>query len=179
MELTRHTSLTSALTPARALLIAATASALLIGGAWIFELVVKLLPCKLCLEQRQPHYAAIAIGLAGLASLRFGGGRAAPVALAVLLGLYLWSTGLGVYHSGVEWGWFAGPNDCGGAGAAPSAGGVGDLLKQLETVRIVSCTEAAWRFLGLSLAGWNALFSLALAGVSGLGLAAAWRGRSA
>lgn len=162
------------LTPARALLIAALASALLLAGAWFFELVIKLIPCKLCLEQRQPHYAAVPIALAGLVSLRFGAGRAALGALAVVLALYLWSTGLGVYHSGVEWGWFAGPNDCGGR-VAPS-GGMGDFLKQLESARVVSCTEAAWRFLGLSLAGWNAIFSLALAGVAGAGLMKARRG---
>jgi disulfide bond formation protein DsbB len=162
------------LTPARALLIAAFASALLLAGAWWFELVIKLVPCKLCLEQRQPHYAAVPIALAGFVSMRFGAGRAALGALVVVLALYLWSTGLGLYHSGVEWGWFAGPNDCGGR-VAP-AGGMGDFLKQLESARVVSCTEAAWRFLGLSLAGWNAIFSLTLAGMAGAALMQARRG---
>lgn len=143
------------------------ASLALIAGAWYFELVVGLLPCKLCLEQRWPHYAATATAALGLALARTANQR--KMVLILLAGLMLWSVGLGVYHSGVEWGWFAGPNDCGGR-AAPMAAGVGDLMRQLETVRVVSCTQAAWRLLGLSLAGWNALASLALLTAALVGL---------
>lgn len=145
--------------PRRLIALIGLASLALIAGAWFFELVLNLRPCKLCLEQRSPHYAAI--GLAALALLL---ARSPRLQLAALIGLGLlmaWSTGLGVYHSGVEWGFFTGPNDCGGA-AAPAAAGVQDFMKQLQTTRVVSCTEAAWRLLGLSLAGWNALASLAL-----------------
>ena len=95
--------------------------------------------------------------------------------LLALAGLMVWSTGLGVYHAGVEWGWFAGPNDCGGA-AAPAAAGVQDFMKQLQTTRVVACTEAAWRWLGLSLAGWNAITSLGLLGLALLGLRGTTRG---
>ena len=77
------------------------------------------------------------------------------------------SAGLGAYHSGVEWGFFAGPSDCGG-GSGAAAGSVGDFMNQLQTTRVVSCTEAAWRFLGLSLAGWNVLISLGLAAFAAL-----------
>jgi disulfide bond formation protein DsbB len=139
----------------------------LIVGAWFFELVWGLRPCKLCLEQRLPHYAAIGLSVAGLALARST--RLQWLALLGLAGLMLWSAGLGVYHSGVEWGWFAGPNDCGGA-AAPMAAGVQDFMRQLQTARVVACAEAAWRFLGLSLAGWNALASLALLGLALAGL---------
>jgi disulfide bond formation protein DsbB len=66
----------------------------------------------------------------------------------------------------VEWGFWPGPSDCGG-GAGPGPASVDDFLKTLETTRVVSCTEAAWRFLGVSLAGWNVLISLALAGLAG------------
>jgi disulfide bond formation protein DsbB len=140
------------------------ASAALIAGAWWFELVVGLLPCKLCLQQRWPHYAAMAVGAAALAAA-FAGLRLERVALAILAVLFVASAGLGTYHAGVEWGWFAGPNDCGGA-PAPTAGSTADFLRQLQTTRVVSCSEAAWRFAGLSLAGWNALASLALAALS-------------
>ncbi|SFC93555.1 Disulfide bond formation protein DsbB [Bosea sp. CRIB-10] len=153
--------------PRRLIALIGLASLALIAGAWFFELVLHLRPCKLCLEQRAPHYAAI--GLTTLALL-FARSRwlqiAALIGLALLMAL---STGLGVYHSGVEWGVFAGPNDCGGA-PAPAAAGVQDLMKQLQTTRIVSCTEAAWRFVGLSLAGWNALASLGLLIAALLGL---------
>jgi disulfide bond formation protein DsbB len=131
----------------------------LIAGAWFFEIVWGLRPCKLCLEQRLPHYAAIGLAAASLVLARSP--RLQGLALLALAGLMAWSTGLGVYHSGVEWGWFAGPNDCGGA-AAPAAAGMQDFMKQLQTTRVVACTEAAWRFLGLSLAGWNAVASLGL-----------------
>lgn len=139
----------------------------LIAGAWFFEIVVGLRPCKLCLEQRLPHYAAMGLALAGLVLARSP--RLQGLVLLGLACLMVWSTGLGVYHAGVEWGWFAGPNDCGGA-AAPAAAGVQDFMKQLQTTRVVACTEAAWRWLGLSLAGWNALASLGLLGLALRGL---------
>ncbi len=151
----------------RIILLVGLGSLALIAGAWFFELVWGLAPCKLCLEQRLPHYAAIGLSIAGLALARST--RLQLFVLLGLAGLMLWSTGLGIYHSGVEWGWFAGPNDCGGA-AAPMAAGVQDFMKQLQTTRVVACTEAAWRFLGLSLAGWNALASLALLGLALAGL---------
>ncbi len=147
------------LTGPRLIALIGLASLALIAGAWFFELVIHLKPCKLCLEQRLPHYAAIGLALAGLLLA-----RSARLQWLVLLGLaalMAWSIGLGVYHAGVEWGWFVGPNDCGGA-AAPAAAGMQDFMKQLQTTRIVACSEAAWRFLGLSLAGWNALASAGL-----------------
>jgi disulfide bond formation protein DsbB len=76
--------------------------------------------------------------------------------------VFLVAAAMGWYHAGVEWGWFAGPSDCGGPSPA-AAGSMTDFMKQLQTTRVVSCTEAAWRFAGLSLAGWNGLLSLALA----------------
>jgi len=159
--------------PARSRLIALIGfvSFALIAGAWFFELVIHLRPCKLCLEQRVPHYAAIGLALAALVLA-----RSPPlqwIALLGLAGLMAWSTGLGFYHAGVEWGWFIGPNDCGGA--APAATGMQDFMKQLQTTRIVACSEAAWRFLGLSLAGWNALASAWLFLLAVFGLL---RGRS-
>ncbi|CAN7710089.1 disulfide bond formation protein B [Bosea sp. LjRoot237] len=158
--------------PRRLIALIGVASLALIAGAWFFELVLHLRPCKLCLEQRAPHYAAI-----GLAAIALPFARSRRLQVAALIGLALlmaWSTGLGFYHSGVEWGIFAGPNDCGGT-PAPAAAGVQDLMKQLRTTRIVSCTEAAWRFLGLSLAGWNALASLGLLIAALLGLKSALR----
>ena len=137
-------------------------SAALIAGAWYFQIVVGLVPCKLCLEQRLPHYAAIGLSLAALVLARSR--RLQWLALLGLVGLMAWSAGLGAYHAGVEWGWFLGPSDCGGGVA--SAPGVQDFMKQLQTTRVVACSEAAWRLLGLSLAGWNALASLGLFGAA-------------
>lgn len=159
-------------TPRRVILLVGLGCLALIAGAWFFELVWGLRPCKLCLEQRLPHYAAIGLSVAGLVLARST--RLQWLVLLGLAGLMAWSTGLGVYHSGVEWGWFAGPNDCGGA-AAPAAAGMQDFMKQLQTTRVVACTEAAWRLLGLSLAGWNALASLALLALALAGLIATRR----
>lgn len=155
--------------PRRRLAIAAIglASLALIAGAWYFQLVVGLVPCKLCLEQRLPHYAAIGLALIGLVLARSA--RLQGLVLLALAGLMAWSLGLGLYHAGVEWGWFLGPSDCGGGIA--QASGVQDFMKQLQSVKVVSCAQAAWRFLGLSLAGWNAAASAVLLGVALAGLA--------
>lgn len=161
------------MTPVRLILLVGLGCLALIAGAWFFEIVVGLRPCKLCLEQRLPHYAAIGLAAAGLVLARSP--RLQLLVLLGLAGLMAWSTGLGVYHSGVEWGWFAGPNDCGGA-AAPAAAGMQDFMKQLQTTRVVACTEAAWRFLGLSLAGWNAVASAGLLLLALTGLVSARRG---
>jgi disulfide bond formation protein DsbB len=69
---------------------------------------------------------------------------------------------LAVNHAGVEWGWWPGPSDCGATGAAGGIKTTEDLINQLRGIRIVPCNEAAWRFLGLSFAGWNAVMSAIL-----------------
>ncbi|MBJ6127044.1 disulfide bond formation protein B [Microvirga splendida] len=144
----------------------ALGAAATVGGALVFEHVFGYVPCKLCLTQRNPYYIAIPLGIiAALLPPRWT--RAGLWLLALI---FIVSAGLGAYHSGVEWGVFAGPSDCGG-GAGAGAGSVGDFLNQLENTRVVSCTEAAWRFLGLSLAGWNVLISLALAALAAMGAA--------
>ena len=140
-----------------ATLIVFAASAALVG-AWIFE-AFGYLPCELCLKQRQPYYYGIPLALIvtyiaargprGLISAGF-------VALALVFAA---SAALGVYHAGVEWGFWEGPTACTGS-AFPASGG--DLLEQLKTVKVVRCDEVAIRILGLSLAGWNALISLAI-----------------
>ncbi|MCB5177682.1 disulfide bond formation protein B [Microvirga lenta] len=146
------------LTIRQAALAVALAAAATIGGALVFEHVWGYQPCKLCLTQRNPYYLAIPLALIA-AFLPAKWGR---IGLWLLALVFVVSAGLGAYHAGVEWGFWEGPSDCGGA-MGSSAGNVGDFLNQLQTTRVVSCTEAAWRFLGLSLAGWNVLISLALA----------------
>jgi disulfide bond formation protein DsbB len=142
---------------AAALAIAA-AAALTLAGAWFFELVLGLEPCPLCLDQRIPYYLAIPLGVA-VGILR--NERPARVGLALLGIIMLVGAGYGVYHAGVEWGFWEGPAACaGGAAAVPT----GDILSSLKnTQRVVSCSEAAWRFLGLSLAGYNVLIAGGLA----------------
>lgn len=146
-----------------AAVVVAVAAAATVGTALVFQHGFGYLPCKLCLQQRLPYYAALPLALA-LAAMPLRR-RWLAVGLGLLGVIFIVSAGLGAYHAGVEWGFWAGPNDC-GAAAPPTAGGMGEFMRQLETTRVVSCTEAAWRFLGLSMAGWNALISLGLAALS-------------
>ncbi|GGK24977.1 disulfide bond formation protein B [Salinarimonas ramus] len=142
-----------------ALLITLVAGAT-IATALVFQYGLGYLPCALCLLQRWPYYVALPLGLVAIA---LSGRPAAGRGLVALLGLvFVVSAGLGIYHAGVEWDFWLGPADCGGA-AAPAAASMDDFLAQLDTVRVVSCTDAAWRFLGLSMAGWNAVISAGLA----------------
>ncbi len=150
------------LRPLPSLVVLTFAAAGLLGGAWYAQLVLGLLPCKLCLEQRWPHYAAVGVGSLLLLAMLTGASRVARPGLVLLAVIFVISAMMGSYHAGVEWGWFVGPSDCGGA-AVPAARSMQDFMKQLQTTRVVSCTEAAWRLAGLSLAGWNGVLSLALA----------------
>ncbi|MCJ2063932.1 disulfide bond formation protein B [Methylobacterium sp. J-088] len=119
-------------------------------------------PCKLCLTERLPYYAALPLGLIAL----FAPERLARIALGLAaLGL-LYSAGIGVYHAGAEWGFWPGPTDCGG-GTGANPGQVGDFLNALQTTKVVDCSVAALRVLGVSLAGWNALVAFLLASLAG------------
>ena len=126
-------------------------------------------PCELCLKERLPFYAGLPLALlvAGLA----GRGRAsfAPAGYLALTILFLAGTGFGVYHTGVEWGFWPGPSSCTGALDHPAA--VSDFLHQLQTTQVVRCDAPALKVAGLSLAGWNAIVCLALAGSAAYGFA--------
>lgn len=139
-----------------------------ISGAWFFQLVLDIRPCPLCLEQRYAYYLAILLAVL----LAVGAARRAPSALlifgfAILALTVLANAGLGTYHAGVEWGWWKGPSDCTG----PLTDlGTGNLLDSLKTVKVIRCDDVQWKFLGLSLAGYNALISLLMAAIALRGL---------
>ena len=161
--------------PARtAALAIATLAAATLAGAWMFQFGFGIQPCPLCLEQRYAYYIAVPLAWLLVAGASFGASRKVLVAgFVVIAGFMLWNAGLGAYHAGVEWGWWQGPQDC--AGPLTDLGGAGGLLKKIETIRIVRCDEVQWRFLGLSLAGYNVLISLALAAVALWGALGAYR----
>ncbi|MCK1477237.1 disulfide bond formation protein DsbB [Bradyrhizobium sp. LM6.10] len=143
-----------------------------IAGAWFFQLVLGIVPCPLCLEQRYAYYLAIPLGL--LIALAARGGAPRPLLLAGLAILALASlanAGLGSYHAGVEWGFWKGPTDC--SGPVGNLGSATDLLSRLDSVKVVRCDEVQWRFLGLSLAGYNLLISLLMAAIAAWGFVAA------
>jgi disulfide bond formation protein DsbB len=152
-----------------ALAITAIAAATL-AGAWFFQLVLDIRPCPLCLEQRYAYYLAIPLGaLVALAAVR-GAPRAVLLAgLAILAAAALANAGLGTYHAGVEWHLWQGPTDC--TGEIGNLGSAGNLLQRLDSVKVIRCDEVQWRFLGLSLAGYNVLISILMAAVAAWGIA--------
>jgi disulfide bond formation protein DsbB len=137
-------------------------SFLILGAVLVLQYGYGYAPCKLCLTERLPYYAAVPLGLIALLAPE----RLGRIALGLAaLGL-LYGAGIGIYHAGAEWGFWPGPTDCGG-GTGANPGQVGDFLNALQATKVVDCSVAALRVLGISLAGWNALASFVLASVAG------------
>jgi disulfide bond formation protein DsbB len=160
-----------------AAIVIAIVGLLTIAGFFTFQYVLGYPPCPLCLEQRYAFY--VSVPLAAMILLRLSVGFSRKVITLALLAIavaMLWNAGLGAYHSGVEWHWWQGPTDC--SGAIPNFSAGGSLLDQINKTRVIRCDEAAWRFLGISLAGYNAAISAALAVVALSGAKAAIRTRN-
>lgn len=141
-------------------LAAAFGSAALLAGAFAFQYIGGLAPCHLCLVQRWPHAAAVVVGALMLVLGRGVLGRVLPWAGALAA---LTTAGYGAYHTGVERKWWLGPTTCtsGDIGALSAK----DLLAQIQAAPVVQCDQVAWSMLGLSMASWNMVLSLALAGL--------------
>ena len=138
-------------------LIALLGSGGLLAGAFAFQYIGGLAPCQLCLWQRWPHAAAVLIGLLLLAT--GWRGLAWAGALAALA-----TAGIGVFHVGVEQAWWEGLASC----TAGSIAGISaaDLLNPaVDVAAPVRCDAIAWQMLGISMAGWNVIVSLGLAGL--------------
>ena len=147
-------------------------SAVVFGGALLiiltahaFEQFGGYAPCPLCLQERYAYYFGVPAAVVAFFAARgesFGFARL--VLLLVAIG-FLLNMGLGIYHAGAEWKFWPGPETC--------AGGF-DLQWSQEGIvdtPVIRCDEAAWRFLGLSFAGWNAVVSPVLAGIALAGAA--------
>lgn len=149
---------------ARAASAVAAVLAVTLAGAWGFQIIGDMAPCPLCLLQRWPYYLGIPLALALALVAWRGVPRCVLLGGGLLLALLLvWSVSLGVYHAGVEYGFWPGPTDC--AAAPLPRIGAGDLLAAMRTTRVVRCDEAPWSLLGISLAGFNALISAGLFGL--------------
>ena len=149
------------------------AAAATLAGAWFFQLVLDIRPCPLCLEQRVPWAILIVLGGA------IAGGHLASAPRAALLVLYgsaaavaVWGAYLGLYHAGIEYQWWPGPASCTGA-SAPLEGDLGGPLSPSQVIR---CDVVPWAMLGVSLAGFNFLFSLAALALAALGGRIVWSG---
>lgn len=147
------------------ILLAAAGSLGLLLGAWAFQYIGGMAPCKMCIWQRYPHGAAIVIGalafaLPGVRLLPFLGAAAAAT-----------TSGIGIYHAGVERGLWEGPSSC--TSGNISGLSAEELMEQIMAAPLVRCDEIPWEMFGLSMAGWNALLSAGLV----LVWLAAWRAR--
>jgi disulfide bond formation protein DsbB len=136
------------------IILAAGGSAALLLGALGFQYIGEMAPCKMCYWQRYPHAAAVGIGVLALII----GGSALPWlgALAALV-----TAGIGVYHTGVERGFWEGPSTC-------TSGPINNLtpdqlMEQIMSAPLVRCDEVPWELFTLSMASWNAIASLGLA----------------
>ncbi len=156
------------LTLSTAALVFAGVSFAALAGAWAFQFA-GYAPCSLCLEERIPYYAAVPAGLLAAFFARRRPKLAALILTALALA-FLYNAGLSIYHAGAEWRFWPGPDACTSNGDVLRPGSLSQALRQNNVVR---CDEAAIRIFGVSLAGYNALLSSALAVLGG---AAVWRG---
>ncbi|WP_394658333.1 disulfide bond formation protein B [uncultured Novosphingobium sp.] len=126
--------------------------ALLLAGAYISQYGFGLPPCEMCWWQRYAHFAALALGFLAFVIPNRMLVWLAAVAIA-LAGL------IGGFHAGVEYGWWQGVTAC---TASPFASGQ-DPLAAILAAPVIRCDVAPWSLFGISLAGWNFLFSIAAA----------------
>lgn len=142
-------------------LVAALASALMLAIAHAFETFGHLAPCTLCLKAREVYWVALTVGLVGFAAQTFlKDDWARRLASVLLAAIFLFGVGVAIYHAGAEWKFWPGPKTC-ASGAIQQLTSLDAVLKG-DRIKAPACDEAAWVFLGLSMAGWNGLISLKL-----------------
>jgi len=136
----------------RARALALGTPAALLAGAYVSQYGFGLFPCEMCWWQRYAHFAAMALALAAC-FIRPARWLVALAGLAIAVAALL-----GLYHAGVEYGWWEGVTSC-----AMTAETGGDPLEAIMNAPLARCDVAPWSLLGISLAGWNFLFSGAAA----------------
>lgn len=153
---------------ARAPLGILAASLAILGTALASQYWGGLAPCELCLWQRWAYVATIALGITAL----LAGGRPRAVLTGLAALAFLAGAGIAAFHVGVEQHWWAGLPGC---SAGTGARTVEELKAQILAAPVVRCDEAAWSLFGVSMAGWNVLASLLLAGFSAMAARVLWR----
>lgn len=139
----------------RARQLALLVPAVLLGGALASEHIGGLYPCEMCHWQRWPHGAAILLAVGALVS-PLTSPRARMLTLLAALAIAV-SGAIGIYHAGVEYGYWEGITTCTTSGATS--------LQDILSVPLVRCDQVQWSLAGISLAGFNAIFSLGAAAV--------------
>jgi disulfide bond formation protein DsbB len=132
----------------RANALAFAVPAALMAGALGTQYIGGLYPCEMCHWQRWPHYAAIALAVLAFAIPVLRRPLVAIAALAILI-----SGAIGFFHAGVEYHWWQGITAC-------SQTATGSTMADILKAPIVRCDQAQWTLGGISLAGFNALFSI-------------------
>ena len=139
----------------RARLLAILVPGALLAGALGSQYLGGLYPCEMCHWQRWPHYAALGLAIGAIAL----GKTALSRPLLILAGIAILASGaIGVFHAGVEYGWWEGLTRCAAAGPGGSAA---DVFAEIMATPMIRCDEVQWSLFGISLAGWNAIFSIA------------------
>ncbi len=137
----------------RARQLALLVPAVLLGGALASQYIGGLYPCEMCHWQRWPHAAAILLALGAMLS-PLAAPRTRSLTLLAALAIAI-SGAIGVFHAGVEYGWWEGITTCTAGGATS--------LEDILSVPLVRCDQVQWSLLGVSLAGFNAIISLGAA----------------
>ena len=140
-----------------------------IAAAWGTQVIGGLVPCELCLEQRLSYYYGLPLLLLVLALWNRLPLTVWYVAMAIVAAIFAWGTYMGAFHAGVEWGFWPGPTACTGIGEAMDFNSLNSMTP------VIGCDVVQFRFLGISLAGYNALISLAIVGLLLVSIAAQMR----
>lgn len=142
------------------LIFALLLSIMSISSAWGFQLIGNYIPCKLCLIQRMPYYLGIPTILLTIFINKINLNKNIFYILSFLIiTLFLYGLFYGIYQSGAEWNFWSGPSDCGGG---KNLNDVKNLIGEIQSSHLISCSVASWRFLGLSFAGWNVVICLGI-----------------
>lgn len=138
-----------------------------IAGAWGSQIFGGLVPCELCLEQRLAYYWGLpVVALVLLLWMRL------PrlvwyLGLGIAALVFVWGTYMATYHAGVEWGFWPGPTACTGTGVDVSF----EDLQHINDAKVIPCDKVQFRFLGITLAGYNAAISAAIVLMLGMTMA--------
>jgi disulfide bond formation protein DsbB len=147
-------------------------------GALGSQVLGGLVPCELCLEQRMAYYWGLPILAAILVLWNRIPLTVWYVVMALAAAIFAWGTYMGVYHAGVEWGFWPGPTACTGVGTATPMSF--DQLSDINNApKVVPCDVVQFRFLGISLAGYNALVSAAVVVLLLIAIWWQWQNRKA